>query len=91
MNQGTTATIAVPHQQPVRLPYAQPQHCRRGPCRPPSTKNFRQNLYALQILQTHRHQAHAFQTFQLGREVTFLLGSYIVCCCSLEMTGCCAR
>ena len=76
MDQSTAAAIAIAHQQPVRLPNAHPQHSCRGPSRPPPTKNFRQHFNALQVFQTHRYQAHAFQTFQLGREVTFLLGSY---------------
>ena len=34
-------------------------------------QNYRQHLNALQILRTHRNQAHTFRTLQLGREVTF--------------------
>ena len=61
---------------PVQLAIADRQHRSRRNLPSPPGKNFRQYFNALQILRTHRFQAHPCRTFQLGREVTFLLGSF---------------
>lgn len=86
VDQRASAAIAIPHQQPVHLAIADRQHrgCRSHASSP--GQNFRQHLDALQIPRTHRYQAHAFRTFQLGREVIFLLGSYTECWCKAIMS-----
>ena len=74
MDQRAAATLTVPRQQPVHLPNTDCQYGRPRHHIPPTGYNLGQHFNPLQLPSTHRHQAHAFQTFQLGRGVTFLLG-----------------
>ena len=76
MNQRSAATFTVAPKQSMYLPDIHGQDRRPKHHVPSTSQNLSQHFDPLQLPSTHRHQAHAFQTFQLGREVTFLLGRY---------------
>ena len=77
VDQHSAAAFAVPRKRLMHLPNTEGQHRRPRPHIPPTGQNLGQHFNPLQLSRhPHRHQDHPNRTFQLGREVTFLLGSY---------------
>ena len=67
MDQRTATTVPVPDQQSVRLAIADRQHRRSGGRASPPGQNYRLHFDALQILRTHRYQAHPLGHFNWQR------------------------